>query len=373
MATLTARGLVRRFAPDVLAVDNVSLEVEDGRVTALLGPSGCGKTTVLRLVAGLERPDAGDVLLDGRSIVGLSPDRRGLGLLFQELALFPHHDVAGNVEFGLRMAGWSRERRDARVAELLELVGLTGLADRRVDELSGGERQRVALARTLAPEPAVLLLDEPLGAVDEARKRDLRQELRALLRRLGTTALLVSHDLRDAQALADELLVMAGGRILQSGDLDAVVAHPASSEVATMLGYELLLAGTLRDGRVEEPGVGAIELDPAEASTAPGSRLEIYAHPASLLGVPPNRGLGCGVCGEIVATYPEGPLQILELRLGAKGSERARQLAVRWEWDVAAPAAGSEIELAPRPGSLRVFPAASSRVTPSRRYAAPEE
>ena len=359
MATLSTRGLVRRFAPDVLAVDDVSLEVPDGHVTALIGPSGCGKTTVLRLIAGLERAQAGDVLLDGGSILERPPHRRGVGLLFQELALFPHLDVRDNVAFGLRMASWPRERRDSRVAELLELVGLEGLGARRVDALSGGERQRVALARSLAPEPDVLLLDEPLGAVDEARKRELRQELRSLLRRLGTTALLVSHDLRDAQALADELLVMADGRILQAGALEAVVAQPASSEVAAMLGYEPLIEGEPRDGRIHEHGVGALELPASEAGEASAGRVRVFAHPGSLLGVPPNRGLGCGVCGEVVAAYPDGPLQILELRLGVAGAASERHVSVRWEWDRAAPPSGSQVELAPRPGSLRLFPAAA--------------
>ena len=368
MATLSAQGLVRRFAADVLAVDEVSLTVEEGHVTALIGPSGCGKTTILRLIAGLDRPDAGDVLLDGQSILDRAPHRRGVGLLFQELALFPHLNVRDNVAFGLRMAGWPRERRDRRVHELLELVGLGSLGERRIDELSGGERQRVALARTLAPEPAVLLLDEPLGAVDEARKRALRQELRALLHRLGTTALVVSHDLRDAQALADDLLVMADGRILQGGAVSAVVADPASAEVAAMLGYELLLEGVIREGRVHEQGVGALELDPATAaipSAGPSPMpspilLRAMAHPASLLGVPPDRGLGCGVCGEVVAAYAEGPLEILELRLGGVTSPRARHIAARWERDSPAPALGSQVELAPRPGSLRLFPSPAS-------------
>ncbi len=358
MATLSARGLVRRFAPDVLAVDDVSLTIEDSRVSALIGPSGCGKTTILRLIAGLDRPDAGDVLLDGASILDRPPHRRGVGLLFQELALFPHLNVPDNVAFGLRMARWPGERRDRRVHELLELVGLGGLGERRIDELSGGERQRVALARALAPEPAVLLLDEPFGAVDEARKRALRQELRTLLRRLRTTALVVSHDLRDAQALADELLVMAGGRILQRGAVSQVIAGPASAEVAAMLGYELLLEGVVRDGRVHEPGVGTLDLDPATAASAsPGPGvLSVMAHPASLLGVPPDRDLGCGVCGEVVAAYAEGPLQILELRLQDAAAPHARQIAVRWEWDSPPPPLGSQVELAPRPGSLRLFP-----------------
>ena len=171
MSNLSARNLVHRFTTDVLAVNDVSFEVPSGHVTALIGASGCGKTTLLRIIAGLEQPQVGDVLLDGQSILNLPAHNRGVGLLFQDLALFPHLDVSNNIAFGLRMANWPNKQCESRVAELLELVGLQHLGKRRIDELSGGERQRVALARTLAPEPKVLLLDEPLGAIDEARKR----------------------------------------------------------------------------------------------------------------------------------------------------------------------------------------------------------
>ena len=355
MATLSVRGLVRRFGPDVIAVDDVSFEVGDGRVAALLGPSGCGKTTVLRLIAGLDPLDAGDVLLDAESIVERPAHQRGLGLMFQGLALFPHMNVRDNVAFGLRMARWPRERRELRVVELLELVGLSGLAERRVDELSGGEQQRVGLARTLAPEPAVLLLDEPLGALDEGRKRALRQELRALLRRLRTTALIVSHDLRDAQALADDLIVMDEGRIPQAGALGDVIGNPASAEVADMLGYVVLIEGVVRDACAHEDGVGAVALPRIEGDGARAGAVRVMAHPSTLLGVPPGRGLGSGVRGEVVASYPDGPLQMLELRLGRLASPHARQVAVRWEWGLEPPAVGSEVDVAARPQTLRVF------------------
>ena len=262
MATLTVRDLTRSYEAGRRVVDGVSFEVADGRVAALLGPSGSGKTTILRLIAGLDRPEGGDVLLDGASVLDRAPHRRGVGLLFQELALFPHLDVRANVEFGLRMAKWPRARREQRATELLELVGLSALASRRVDALSSGERQRVGLARALAPEPDVLLLDEPLGALDEARKRELRRELHGLLDRLGTTALIVSHDLRDAQALADDLIVMDAGRVLQFGPLRDVLSQPVTAFVAAMVGWVRLIDGPLVDGRVSEDGVGAIELPP---------------------------------------------------------------------------------------------------------------
>ena len=345
-ALLQVEQLRRTFAPDIEAVRDVSLEVEEGRILALLGPSGCGKSTVLRLIAGLEHPDAGDVRIDGHSILGRPPERRGVGLMFQELALFPHLDVFGNVEFGLRMARWERGRREVRVRELLELVGLHELGRRRIDELSGGERQRVALARALAPQPAVLLLDEPLGALDEARKQSLRYELRSLLHAVGTTAVLVSHDLRDAVAIADDLAVMDHGQIRQAGELGDVLRQPADDDVAATVGYVTLLDGHVRGTEVHEHPVGHIALP--EGMLVRG-RSRVFGHPSALLAVPAGRGLGLGIHGRVIAARPEGPSATLEVDLGP------RQLQLRWEWDLEPPAPGAEIEVAARPETLRFF------------------
>ena len=356
MSSLSVRELSRRYEPEVFVVDGVSFAVRDGRVAALLGPSGCGKTTVLRLIAGLDPPDAGDVLLDDASILDRPPHRRGVGLLFQELALFPHLDVRANVEFGPRMAKWPRERRERRAAELLELVGLGGLASRRVDALSGGERQRVGLARALAAEPEVLLLDEPLGALDEARKQELRRELHGLLDRLGTTALIVSHDVRDAQALADDLIVMDAGRVLQAAPLRDVLGQPATGYVAAMVGWVRLVDGPLLDGRVAEDGVGAIELPPGAESVPPhAERVRIMAHPTTLLGVPPGRGLGSGAQGIVTARRPDGPLHVIEVALGPPGDPAPRYVEVRWEWGAEPPAKGAPIEIAVPPETLRFY------------------
>lgn len=187
-------------------LDRVSFEVATGEVVALLGPSGSGKTTLLRVVAGLQPADSGSVLLDGRSLDGVPAHRRSIGLVFQDEQLFPHLDVRANVAFGLRMAGRSRQEQVARVDELLALVGLPGFADRRVTSLSGGEAKRVALARSLAPAPAVLLLDEPLTGLDPELHDRLATDLATLLRRTGTTALMVTHDLAEAATIADRTL-----------------------------------------------------------------------------------------------------------------------------------------------------------------------
>ena len=348
MATLTVQGLSRRFdGEDAFALRDLSFSVEDGRVAALLGPSGCGKTSVLRLIAGLDRPHGGEVTIDGEPVLALPPHRRGVGLMFQELALFPHLDVARNIEFGLRMAKWPKQARQARIEQLLELIGLADFGRRRIHELSGGERQRIALARTLAPEPAVLLLDEPLGSLDEALKHELRAQLREVLARLHTTALIVSHDLRDAVAIADDIIVMEDGAVLQSGPVPTVLAGPSSATVALMLGYVTLAEGAVAGGRVVEEAVGAVPLP--EGLTLDG-RAQVLAHPSGLLAVPVGAGLGCGVEGTVLASRPDGPTQILDLSLGERRMER-----VRWEWDLLPPENGATVELATRPGTLRFF------------------
>ena len=189
-------------------LDHVSFEVATGEVVALLGPSGSGKTTLLRVIAGLQPADSGTVLLDGRSLDGVPAHRRSVGLVFQDEQLFPHLDVRANVAFGLRMAGRSRHEQAARVDDLLALVGLPGFADRRVTSLSGGEAKRVALARSLAPAPSVLLLDEPLTGLDPELHDRLAADLAALLRRTGTTALMVTHDLAEAATIADRTVTL---------------------------------------------------------------------------------------------------------------------------------------------------------------------
>ncbi|WP_435876391.1 ABC transporter ATP-binding protein [Oerskovia paurometabola] len=222
----------------------MSLDLAPGEVLALLGPSGCGKSSLLRAVAGLEPVAAGSVSWDGRDLVGVPVHRRGFGLMFQEGQLFPHRDVAGNVAFGLRMAGVKRPAAAGRVAELLDLVGLAGYAQRPVATLSGGERQRVALARALAPEPQLLLLDEPLSALDRGLRDRLAGDLRAALVATGTTALFVTHDHDEAFTVADRVAVMDAGRLLQVAAPEDLWRAPASRRVAEFLGYQAFVRAT---------------------------------------------------------------------------------------------------------------------------------
>ncbi|WP_309116843.1 ABC transporter ATP-binding protein [Saccharothrix sp.] len=231
---LGLRGVTVSYG-SLVAVSDVDLAVGDGEVVALLGPSGCGKSTLLRAVAGLV-PASGSVTWDGSDLAGVPVHRRGFGLVFQDGQLFPHRDVAGNVAFGLRMHGVDREARRKRVDELLELVGLAGYQRRRVTELSGGEQQRVALARALAPRPRLVLLDEPLSALDRALREQLAVDLARLLREAGATALVVTHDHDEAFTLADRVAVMRAGRIVQVGPPGEVWRSPVDVETARFLG-----------------------------------------------------------------------------------------------------------------------------------------
>jgi ABC-type Fe3+/spermidine/putrescine transport system ATPase subunit len=228
-------GVTRRFG-DVTAVDGVDLEIAEGEFFALLGPSGCGKTTLMRLLAGFERPDQGRILLSGQDIDGLPPHRRPSSMMFQTYALFPHLSVAQNVGFGLRQQGWEKARAAARVAEMLALVRLEGLERRRPHQLSGGQKQRVALARALAPQPKILLLDEPLAALDRRLREDTQLELKTLQRTLGLTFMIVTHDQDEAMVVADRLAVMNEGAIVQVGAPGEVYERPASRFVAEFLG-----------------------------------------------------------------------------------------------------------------------------------------
>lgn len=249
---LTVDGIGVRYGTTD-AVDHVSLEVPDGAIVAVIGPSGSGKTSLLRGVAGLEPVVAGRVRWDGRDLTAVPPHRRGFGLMFQDHALFDHLDVAGNVAFGLRMQGGSRDGRAARVDEMLELVGLAGTGPRRVDELSGGEQQRVALARALAPTPRLLMLDEPLASVDRERRESLARALHDAIRSTRTAALLVTHDLDEAFTLADAIVVLDHGRVRQAGPATDVWRAPATREVARFLGVTTELTARAEHGAIATP------------------------------------------------------------------------------------------------------------------------
>ncbi|MBK1670392.1 ABC transporter ATP-binding protein [Rhodovibrio sodomensis] len=248
-------GCAKTFTDGTPAVRRADLQIAGGETLVLLGPSGCGKTTLLRLIAGLEQPDAGGrVLFAGTDVTDQPIERRRVGMVFQSYALFPNMSVRDNVGYGLRVRRWSRRARRERVDELLSMMRLDELGDRHVDQLSGGQRQRVALARAIAIEPHVLLLDEPLTALDALLRERLRVELDQLLRRLGTTTVYVTHDQAEAMALGDRLAIMNAGEIVQLASPEEVYFQPADGFVADFVGTINRLAAATRDGRLEVLG-----------------------------------------------------------------------------------------------------------------------
>ncbi|MFC7863957.1 ABC transporter ATP-binding protein [Streptomyces murinus] len=286
---LSLQGATVRFGGRPV-LDEVDLEVAEHQVVCVLGPSGSGKSTLLRAVAGLQPLDAGRVSLAGRDQGGVPAHQRGVGLMFQDHQLFPQRDVGANVAFGLRMHGVAKDERDARVGELLELVGLPGAARRAVAALSGGEQQRVALARALAPRPRLLMLDEPLGQLDRSLRERLVVELRELFGRLGTTVLAVTHDQGEAFALADRVVVMRDGRIAQSGAPLDVWRRPADAFVARFLGFENVVPATVA-GTVADSPWGKLPVP----QDAPQGARTLLVRPAGVRLVPADTGLTCTV------------------------------------------------------------------------------
>ncbi len=340
MSGLSIRGVTVAFEA-VRAVDDVSLEVAPGETVAVVGPSGSGKSTLLRAIAGLEPLVAGEIRAGGRSLAGVPVPQRDLGLMFQDHALFPHLDVAGNVAFGLRMKRWPADRQRARVAELLELVGLAGFGRRAVHELSGGEAQRVALARALAPEPALLMLDEPFGSLDRVLREQLTAEVRRLLQELGQTALHVTHDQGEAFALADRVAVLAAGRLVQVGEPPELWHRPATRFVAEFLGHPNLWPATVGPGG--RAVVAGVDLGPvvAVAGVGPGSPVTVVV-PVTALG-PGDAGAAPSVEVDVgVVGFAQGRYRVVGRLVGG-----AEPLDVVWEADEA-PAVGERVRLTVR-------------------------
>jgi len=245
----------KTFADGTRALEPATLDISRGETLVLLGPSGCGKTTMLRIIAGLETPDQGGrVLFDGKDMTRVAIEKRNVGMVFQSYALFPNMSVADNIGYGLKIRGVSRAERAARVAELVALTNITGLENRSIDQLSGGQRQRVALARAVAIRPGVLLLDEPLTALDAALRDRLRSELNRLLRALGITAIYVTHDQSEAMELGDRIVVMSKGRIAQVGTPREIYFAPRGRFVAEFIGAANIIEAPVENGQLVLPG-----------------------------------------------------------------------------------------------------------------------
>lgn len=315
MSFITLQNIQKSFGATQVVRD-FSLDMAKGEFVSLLGPSGCGKTTVLRMLAGFESPSAGGITIDGQEMTALPANRRRIGMVFQSYALFPNLTVAENVGFGLKVAGTPRAEAMKRVDEMVAMVGLGGFGARYPFQLSGGQQQRVALARAIAPRPRVLLLDEPLSALDAKIRISLRSEIRAIQRELGITTLFVTHDQEEAMSMSDRVVVMYGGRAEQIGSPSEIYNRPASRFVAEFIGSLNLLPGTVRDaaaGAIETPA-GVIAL--GRALTQPnGSAVSLAIRP---------EGLHMGYEGNVVLTTRVADSEflgsVIRLRLMAGGN-----------------------------------------------------
>lgn len=352
MALLELHNLTKSFGRP--AVREVSLSLDHGDVLCLLGPSGCGKTTLLRMIAGLETPDHGRVFFDGADVTDLPPQKRNFGLMFQEFALFPHKNVRDNIAFGLEMQQASPREQADRTGEMMALMGIADLAGRDVASLSGGERQRVALARSLAPRPRLLMLDEPLGALDRALRERLLVEIRTILKQLAITAVFVTHDQSEALAGADRIGVMNRGRLEQVDSPERLYFKPRTEFTARFLGFRNLVPGRIAADGAIETDLGRFRPDALPESTAQADQTD---NQATLVIRPEAARLGQGrndettIAGRVERRLFTGRGYQVEL-IAQPGD---RELVFDLANDNPPPAVGESIELAVNPAGLAVI------------------
>jgi putative spermidine/putrescine transport system ATP-binding protein len=347
-AFLTIENLEKRFG-DVAVTRGVSLDVAKSEIVALLGPSGSGKTTVLRLVAGFERPDAGRIAVDGEEVTGLPPERRRFGMVFQHYALFPHMTAGENVAFGLEAQGRPRADVARRVEEALAAVDLAGFQTRRVTGLSGGQQQRVALARALAPEPRVLLLDEPLSNLDPTLRERTRRELKRIIKRIGITTLFVTHEQEEAFDLGDRVAVLHAGRLEQTGTPEDLYEQPASRFVASFIGRSSAIPGVWEGpARVHLPS-GVTWAATAPAPLVNGTPVDVVVRPEGIAFSEPQAPLA--LAGEVVGRRYAGEMAFFLVRISGAGEVEvlARSQAAR---------IGQQVGVSPAPGgpAPRAYP-----------------
>jgi len=337
------------------ALRGVSLTVAAGEIVVLLGPSGCGKTTLLRIIAGLEVADSGAVRWRGQDVGEIPVHRRGFGLVFQDYALFPHKSVAQNVVFGLRMHAWEQPASEARLAEVLSLVGLSGYEERLIHELSGGEQQRVALARALAPAPALLLMDEPLGALDRALRERLMSELRTILKAgrkggKGITAVYVTHDQGEAFAIADRIAIMSAGEIVQLDDPMTLYRRPSTPFVARFLGMENIFQGERLAGQTNllRTALGDLELAPQSIPSGLDSLTVLIRADAARL-AHENEEAPNLLTGRLHAISFRGRYQLATLAIGES------RLVLEFEQALRLPDVGTPLTVAIEPAGIHVL------------------
>ncbi|MBN9306988.1 MAG: Fe3+/spermidine/putrescine ABC transporter ATP-binding protein [Devosia sp. 67-54] len=332
MAFLKLESLRKAYG-EFVAVKECSLSIGEGEFVCLLGPSGCGKTTTLQMIAGFVEPTEGRIILNGADITRLGPSKRGLGIVFQSYALFPHMTVAANVAFGLEMRAIAKRERRERVAHMLDLVRLDGFADRYPRQLSGGQRQRVALARALVIEPSVLLLDEPMGALDALLREEMQIELRALQKRLGITTIMVTHDQVEAMSLADRVVLLNNGSVEQVAEPFAMYEHPSGRFASTFLGKSNVLAGDVSGASVL---VGDQEL-PADLAGMSGA-VDYIIRPEKIT----FAAAGGLVRGQVTARVflgdrwlyqldtPVGPMQVIDTNVGLPKAVEGDAVGLVW-------------------------------------------
>ena len=353
MSALALQALTRSYG-NVHALDGLDLTLAPGELVALLGPSGCGKTTALRIVAGFETPDSGSVSLGGTDITRLSASRRDMGMVFQSYSLFPHLSAGENVAFGPRLRKVPAAARKARASELLDLVGMSGLENRFPHQLSGGQQQRVALARALAVEPKVLLLDEPLSALDAKVRLQLREEIRRVQLELGITTLFVTHDQEEALSMADRVAVMKAGRLEQCAAPAELYDRPATAFVAEFVGTMNHLPGLMLDGDTVE--VAGTRLPVDGEHPAPGTKVKVLLRPEALEVAAASQEGTAAAAGIVrIATFL-GSTTRLTLQL-ADGTEVKADLPSHRAAEFPA---GSPVALVPSPRPVLVLPIAPS-------------
>jgi putative spermidine/putrescine transport system ATP-binding protein len=348
---LRIEGCDKTFADGTRALEPITLNVARGETVVLLGPSGCGKTTLLRIIAGLETPDVGGRILFNEADVTLVPiERRNVGMVFQSYALFPNMNVAENIGYGLKVRGISDSERKTRIAELVVLTGIEGLEHRRIDQLSGGQRQRVALARAVAVRPSVLLLDEPLTALDAALRERLRGELNRLLRALGITTIYVTHDQSEAMALGDRIVVMRKGAIAQIGTPRDIYFAPMNRFVAEFVGAANIVEADCKSGALSLPG-GKLPLTNGAVSGQMAGSVVAMIRPESIKLIAAE---GAGLCGQIDSVSFVGDRQRASIS-GAAGKpimvDVPNSIAIK---------AGDRVGLAVDPVNIRLLPEGAS-------------